>query len=149
MSPRSTVSHRVAAVCWAVVLGWAASPAFAQQVAPHPEGKVSVGDFGGVGLLQMRTARFGPRCRPEISTAKGKRLASRHCNRASGYLRHRDFRGRVSCCQQTLPGPGFFPGDWLGIRWVARHGQKSHDDCFAAFSYADTSRGTGRCPKLL
>ena len=60
MSPRSTVSHRVAAVCWAVVLGWAASPAFAQQVAPHPEEKVSVGDFGGVGLLQMRTARFGP-----------------------------------------------------------------------------------------
>ena len=60
MAPWNAVSRQLAVVLCAVGLGWSSAPARAQETAPHPEERVSVGDFGGIGLLQMRTARFGP-----------------------------------------------------------------------------------------
>ena len=60
MAPWNAVSRQVAVGLVIMGLGWGLAPARAQEDAPHPEERVSVGDFGGIGLLQMRTARFGP-----------------------------------------------------------------------------------------
>jgi len=60
MARWDAVSRQMAIALFAVGLGWISAPARPQETAPHPEQRASVGDFGGVGLLQMRTARFGP-----------------------------------------------------------------------------------------
>ena len=60
MAPWNAVSRQVAIGLVVIGFGWASSPSRAQEDAPHPEERVSVGDFGGIGLLEMRTARFGP-----------------------------------------------------------------------------------------
>jgi hypothetical protein len=60
MSLWNTVTRQVATALVTMGLVWWSTPAHAQENFPHPEEKVSVGDFGGIGLLEMRTARFGP-----------------------------------------------------------------------------------------
>ncbi len=59
MSRRDAASLRIAVAWFAAIWLCAAGAASSQERGPRPDANVSANDFGGIGLLQMRTARFG------------------------------------------------------------------------------------------